>query len=291
MEAWTRGWCGMEQAIYGDLYFAVNFTMDALALYLTAKLLHLHAPKWRIAVGGALGALYSVASLFLPDGNPLATLTALIMPIPICLTAFGWQNGRALIHRIGVFWIISLLLGGMMTAVCYAVGVWGSKQISVGGKVEPLMGDLPFWGFLLAALLIAAAISLLGRFRKSNVERVAITVEESGRRAELSALVDSGNLLTEPLSGLPVIVVDPTRAGAFLPPELLPLTALNRQGSIPSTARLRLIPCTTASGQSILYGYLPERILVGGQPRKACIALGSLAPDADYTAIVPAILL
>lgn len=283
----------MEQAIYGDLYFAVNFTMDTLALHLTAKLLHLYAHKWRLFASGALGALYSVGSLFLPDGNWSAALAAVMIPILLCLAAFGWQNGAALIRQLAAFWIISFLLGGMMTAVCYGVGVWGDRQISVGGKVEPLMGELPFWGFLLAALLIAAIVSFLGRFRRPSAERVSITVEEGGVQTELNALVDSGNLLTEPLSGLPVIVVDQKRASACIPSELLAFAYAAPDRPSPSTpsARLRLIPCTTASGESILYGYLPEQVRVDGQPRKACIAIGSIAPDADYTAIVPAILL
>lgn len=283
----------MEQSIYGDLYFAVNLTMDTLALHLTAKLLHLRVFKWRLILAGAIGAFYSVLSLMLPDDNFFSVLTALLIPTLLCLIAFGWQTISALLRQIGTFWIISFLIGGMMTAVCYGVGIWGSRQISIGGRTEPLMGDLPFWGFLLAALLIAAAISLLVRFRRPTVERVNVTVQEGDIHAELNALVDSGNLLTEPLSGLPVIVIDQKQASACIPSELLAFisAAPDRQSNFTPTARFRLIPCITASGESILYGYLPAKVWIAGQPRKACIAIGSIAPDADYTAIVPAILL
>lgn len=287
----------MVQAIYGDLYFAVNLTMDTLSLYLTAKLLHLPIRLWRFTLAGALGALYSVASLILPDGNPLAAATALLIPILICLVSFGWQNTRSLLRQLGAFWLLSLLLGGIMTAVCYSVGVWGEKQVSVGGEVQPLMGDLPFWGLLLFALLAGGLITFLLKRRKPAAVTTEVTVEEQ-TSVSLCALIDSGNLLTEPISGLPVIVIDRAQADALLPDELRFLAARAASGGlfgarIPEGAsvRLRLIPCTTASGESMLYGFIPKRLWVAGQPREACIAIGNLPQNADYVAIVPSNLL
>lgn len=281
----------MEQAIYGDLYFAVNFTMDTLALYLTAKLLHLPPIRWRLAIGGAIGALYSVASLILPDGNLLASATVLLMPCLICLTAFGWQNVSAFLREVASFWATSLLLGGAMTAVCYGIGIWGQKQVSIGGRVEPIMGDLPFWRLLLFVLLAGALISLFLKRRKPVVKMVKVTVEDASS-ADIQALVDSGDLLTEPLSGLPVILVDQSKATEFLPEELRFLASPSGQHTPQATSlRLRLIPCTTASGEGILYGFIPKRVLVAGEPREACIAIGKLPQNADYTAIVPSNLL
>lgn len=293
----------MEQAIYGDLYFAVNFTMDALALYLTAKLLHLPLSKWRMAAGGAVGALYSLLSLTLPDSNLLALLTTLFLPALLCLIAYGWQSASAFLRQFVSFWVISFLLGGIMTAVCYAVASHSEKQVSVGGKTQPLMGDIPFWGVLLIALLTGGVVSLILKKRKPAAERIDITIEDESS-ITLRALVDSGNLLTEPLSGLPVIVVDSTSASKLLPPELAflasPTSHALHRASPTATPRLRLIPCKTASGESMLYGFLPKRILVAGQPRKACVAVSRLgcgaddnrlSADSSYAAILPAILL
>lgn len=286
----------MEQAIYGDLYFAVNFTMDALALYLTAKLMHLPLSKWRLAAGGAVGALYSLLSLTLPDGNLLALLTALLLPALLCLITYGWQSTSAFLRQFIAFWVISFLLGGIMTAVCYAVASQSEKQVSVGGKTQPLMGDLPFWGILLIALLAGGLVSLILKKRKPTAELIDLTIEDRSS-VTLRALVDSGNLLTEPLSGLPVIVIDRASAAKILPPELAFIASPTQNkplgaGRLTATPRLRLIPCKTASGEAMLYGFLPSRILVAGQPRKACVAVSDrLAADSSYAAILPAILL
>ncbi|MBR6795203.1 MAG: sigma-E processing peptidase SpoIIGA, partial [Clostridia bacterium] len=57
----------MEQVIYGDVFFLVNFSMDFLALFITGKLNHAAVPLWRLVLGGTLGGLYATVALFLPS--------------------------------------------------------------------------------------------------------------------------------------------------------------------------------------------------------------------------------
>ena len=283
----------MEQIIYGDVYLMVNFTMDYLALYLTAKAIK-HPPKpLRIALGASLGALYSFAALFLPDENPLSLFTALAIPFLLILVALGWQGSiRAMLTPLAAFWVISFLLGGAATAVSYLVGKWADREALIGGQVEPLPGDLPYWSVLLVALLVGALVSFLLRGRKKIPSTVTLTVgEDAASLSNLTGLVDSGNLLVEPISGRAVILVD-RKSAHFLPPDL----AFLRTGAPPTlTPRLRLIPYSTPSGEGILYGYLPKLVKVNGKARSACVAIADL-PKGDASpnskeAILPASLL
>ena len=284
----------MEQVIYGDVYLMGNFTMDYLALYLTAKAVK-HPPKpLRIALGASLGALYSLAALFLPDENPLSLFTSIAIPFLLILVSLGWQGSiRAMLTPLAAFWGISFLLGGAATAVSYLVGRWADREALIGGQVESLPGDLPYWGVLLVALLAGAVISFLLRGRKKLPSTVTLTVGEDGATlSTLTGLVDSGNLLVEPISGRAVILVD-RRSADFLPTEL----AFLRTGASPTlTPRLRLIPYSTPSGEGILYGYLPKIVAVNGKARSACVAIADLprgdAPKRDgKAAILPASLL
>ncbi|MBO5779358.1 MAG: sigma-E processing peptidase SpoIIGA [Clostridia bacterium] len=280
----------MKQAVYGDVYLIVNFTMDFLALYLTARASKLPIRPIRLSLAAALGAFYALAALFLPDGNLFSTFTTLAIPCLLILIAFGTKNGwREMLRTLAIFWAISFLLGGAVTAVCYLLAKWAEKEILIGGQVETLPADLPFWGLLLLALVVGIAANLLLRLRKKIPRQVAIEIGESENAlVTLTALVDSGNLLVEPLSGQGVIVVDRS-AATFLPPEL----AFLREGGTPAlTPRLRLIPYSTASGEGILYGYLPRLVRVGGKARTACVAIATL-PDHEsgLDAILPSSLM
>ncbi len=280
----------MDQVVYGDVYLAINFTMDWLALYLTAKAAKLPVRPLRLSIAAALGALYALASLFLPDGNAISTFTALAFPFLLILVSFGVQNEwREILRSLAAFWGISFLLGGAATAVSYLVARWVKREAVIGGQVETLPADLPFWGLLLLALVVGAVVSLLLRVRKKLPQTVTIEVgEDANTLVTLSGLVDSGNLLVEPLSGRSVILTDRS-AAAFLPAEL----AFLRDGSTPLlTPRLRLIPYSTAAGEGILYGYLPKVVRVNGKLRAACVAVTAL-PEGERKAdaIVPASLI
>lgn len=276
----------MEQVVYGDVYLVINFTMDFLALYLTARALKRPAPPLRLSLAAALGAGYALASLLLPDGNPLSMFTSLAIPVLLVLIAFGLDGWRELLRTLAVFWAISFLLGGAATAVSYLVAQWAKKEVVIGGQVEALPADLPYWGVIALGLLVAAVVSFLLRLRKKLPQAATVEVgEDETALVSLSGLVDSGNLLTEPLSGRAVILIDRS-AAAFLPPEL----AFLREGGTPSlTPRLRLIPYSTPSGEGILYGYLPAVVQVNGKPRAACVAIAALPKgEQALPAIVPA---
>ncbi len=280
----------MEQVIYGDVYWAVNFTMDYLALWLTAKAARLPVNPWRTALAAGMGAVYALAALFLPDGNVLSALTAFAVPILLVAIALPGGGLGPLLVRVAMFYGLSLLLGGGITAVRYAVGRWAGQEITIGGQVETLPADLPYWGVLLAGLLISALLLALLRRRQKLPAAVEIAIGEEGAPLyRMQALVDSGNLLTEPLSGRLVIVVD-RRFADFLPTELACL-AHPELSPIP-TPRLRIIPYATAGGEGILYGYLPGVVTVGGKPRSACVALADLPPgEGRLPAVLPAGLL
>ena len=281
----------MEQVIYGDVYLIVNFTMDYLALFLTAKAVKYPSKPLRLAIGASLGALYSLAALFLPDENPLSLFTAVSFPFLLILAAFGWQNSlRATLRTLAAFWVISFLLGGAATAVSYFMGRWADREALIGGQVEPLPGELPYWGILLLALLVGAIVCLLLRGRKKLPSAATLSIGEDPTHAvTFTGLIDSGNLLTEPLSGWAVILVD-RQSADFLPAEL---TFLRTGASVSLTPRLRLIPYSTPAGEGILYGYLPKYVAVNSKVRTACVAIADLPPGEGgaRNAIIPATLL
>lgn len=274
----------MEQVIYGDIYLIVNFTMDYLALYLTATAIkHPHRPL-RTSIAAALGAIYSLLSLFLPDHTPLSFFTTAALPFLLILITFHAQaSWRELLRATAAFWVISFLLGGAATAVSYLLGNWAKREALIGGQVEALPGELPYWGILLIALIAGAILTrLLRGHRKLPSTAILEAGEEESSLVRLSGMIDSGNLLVEPLSGAAVILVDRSVA-SFLPPEL----AFLATGEPPVlTPRLRLIPYSTPSGEGLLYAYLPRVVKINGKLRNACIAIADLPSEEETGKVI-----
>ena len=100
-----------------------------------------------------------------------------------------------------------------------------------------------------------------------SASEVELEITLGGRTATLRGMTDSGNLLRDPISGKPCVVVDSRRLGRLLPTEL---SELNKGDAISKIGRLRgelrkrvsVIPVSTASGESMLVGVRAERIRI-----------------------------
>ena len=113
---------------------------------------------------------------------------------------------------------------------------------------------------------------------------------------ELDGLVDTGNLLRDPLSGRLVICADRRILSGFLSPELARVMEDSQSASSlsPSDARrLRLIPAGGATGHAVLTGFVPDRIYItdthtGKEQTRPVDAVITSAELTQTQAIVPA---
>ncbi len=287
----------MTAVIYADVFFAVNFSMDFLALALVGRLTHRAASLWRIVLAAALGGLYAIAALFLPSYIE-APLT-LFFPFVMATVTFGIETLWSVVKN-GLFvFAVSFAIGGVMTAVYYLIGrLLTAKGIVINGSVETLYSELPLWVLGLVALLAAAVAAIWTKAaqRAASKRSTDIVIGEGGREITLRAFCDSGNLLEEPLGHLPVIVVGKETMLSFLPPTLSPAffsKELNLDRVSPRhMVKMRFIPVVTVGNKCLLRGYIPDYVKINGEKKKACIALDADEASFDgFQAIMPCCLL
>lgn len=295
----------MEVEVYADLLFLINTGMDGLCLLLTGRLLHRRVRPWRVIWGAALGGVYAVAALLLPDmGQALSLLTDAGVCIAMCGVVFGERRRgwlRWLLGAAGVYFLLSMALGGVMTALYHLLNRAGLPSLL--DELLPGGGDgLGSWLFLLLAL-VGGAVSLWGGrlARRSQAIRVcAVTVELDGQTAHLRGMVDSGNLLRDPMSGRAVICGETSALRSILSPPLLAVLEGAPPGAVtlsPTDARrVRVIPAKTATGSGMLCGFLPDRVTVTpegeeeGREVDAVVAVTAI-PIEWAEALVPSVLL
>lgn len=253
----------METEVYGDLYILINGCMDFLCLYLTASLLHLRLRRLRAVVAAAFGGGYALAALLLGAQGVAGLLLDVTAALFMCLIAFGAPTLRvwSLLRNTAVCFFVSMLLGGCMTAL-YSV----LNRLSL--PFEQLEGEgASVWLFALVTALSTMVAAFGGRWWgiSKSTRSVTLHVRLYGRETVLHAMVDTGNLLREPVSGRSVIVAD---ADCILP--LLPSSVAQvvRRGSVSavqdyeSAKGIRWVPSRGATGAALLPSLLPERVLV-----------------------------
>ena len=221
--------------------------------------------------------------------------------LAMCGLVFGGKSSggrRGLPAAMGVYFLLSMALGGIMTALYHLLnrGGWAERLafLTEGG------GDgLGSWLFLFLALA-GGWLSLWGGRLGRRAGRVAfctVTVEIGGKTATLRGIVDSGNLLREPIGGQAVICAEKKALTELLSPPLLAVMEGMPPQAVslsPSDAkRIRVIPADTATGGGILYGFLPDRVTLTAENREnerevdAVVAMTSISTS-GVTALIPA---
>lgn len=171
-------------------YLLLNFFTDFLILALASR--GICFVRWRrVFLSAVFGAAYSLwdAVVLLPiwaDGIALIAMLA---------AANGFSNLRSFLRASANAFLITFVLKE-------------SAQAMLSGE----SGCIPYW----AGIALGSAVSLImlsANTRKRSRINIAMRVEYKEGRREFTALVDTGNLLTEPLSALPVVIADERALG------------------------------------------------------------------------------
>lgn len=285
----------MGGEVYADLLFLVNFSMDFLCYYLCARLLRRPLSLWRGIAASALGGIYAVAVLFLYADRVPAFLLDVIVCFVLCSVAMAGRQEtlRAMLRLTGLYLLISMLLGGVMTALFAQLNRIPHLTDTVAKE------GLSTWIFLIIAALSAILTSLWGRSlrRSALLHRVQLVIEEQGRRIELPALCDSGNLLKDPLSGRAVIPTEQRRLSGIVPAPILRAATQERVteavSELPTElqARVRLVIARGATGEKLLLAWQPSRLYRkdshGMHEVQGLIAPIRLEQQRDIAALVP----
>lgn len=262
----------MEQTVYLDIYFLINFSMDFLGLFLSARLVERRIKYYRLVIAAGLGAAYACVALFLSA----AGLWRLLLDALACLAvggvaAFDRRALKSLPYFSLVFGAVSIILGGAMTALFYLFNRLGVDLLFGGGGGDD---GISVWLFaILAGISALLALKGGGALKKRAVrKRGRIEIEYGGKRTSLSCLCDSGNLLREPISRLPCVLVELDALSSVLPYSL---TEAVKKGNITlieerERPRVRLIPSQSATGKAMLVGFRVDalRIDMGGGAAK-----------------------
>ena len=260
--------------VYWDSLVLLNLVLDYLLLLLTGRVAGCVLCRWRIFLGALLGALYAGA-IFWPGwvflGHALARLGCGVMMV---LIAYGHQ--RRLLRPTVVFFALSAALGGGL----YALELMG------GGA--PL--DARF--VLLFAAAVYAVLSLFGRHmaRHGPRELRPVEVRVGQRRARLTALVDSGNTLTDPMTGKGVMVAEGRCLASILPAEADFRQPCGCFAALPEPQRFRLLPYRAVGvDQGLLLAVRADGVTVGGRelgPRLVALSPTPVSDGGGYNALI-----
>ena len=174
-----------------ERYFFINLLMDFSICAAVAWSLGCFRLR-RVASASALGASYALLARAAPIAAALPVQLALLLPIALLLVG----RGPLLLAMAAGLSLPTTALATGACAILFGMGRFGAVML-----------PLP------------ALMSLAPRLRKSAITALPATFEVHcrGATARFPACVDTGNRLTEPLSGEPVLIASAKLVEGVLP--------------------------------------------------------------------------
>ena len=206
--------------IYLDIVIIENLIMDAIIIYATAIVLKIKIRHLRIIISSFIGAIYSVLS-YISDLEIYNNLfLKIFLSIVMVYIAFSPQNIKTLMKQILIFYLTSFLFGGVAFALIYVI-----KPQEILMKNGLFLGMYPLKTVFLGAIVATAILITAFKVVKSNITKkdmmCNVSIELNNKTVNIKTMIDTGNMLKEPISGLPVIVVENTALYELIPKEIL----------------------------------------------------------------------
>lgn len=288
--------------IYIDVVLVENLIMNFIILLATGLILKEKIKIVRLLISSLIGAIYSVVSYLSILEIYSSIILKIILSIVMIYIGFNPQNIKKMGKDVLIFYLTSFVFGGVAFALIYLV-----KPQEILMKNGLFLGTYPLKTIILGAIIAFIIIMTAFTVVKSKITKkdmfCQIAIQINGKEIETTAMIDTGNLLKEPITNTPVIVVEHTLLYDCIPKEILNHLEEILGGdfsNIPETikekyiAKLKFIPFSSLGKQNgMLLGMRAEAIKIRGnnkEEKKEGIMIGiynkSLTKRGEYRALM-----
>lgn len=206
--------------LYVDIVFLENVFMNSIILLATGVILKDKTRIIRNLISSSIGAVYAIIIYTSHIEIYSNIFLKIMLSLVIVYIAFKPQNTKSLLKHLIIFYLTSFTFGGVAFALLYFVrpqdillqngvliGTYPIKMILIGGIV----------GFVIITISFK---NIKGKLKREDIYcNVKLNVEEKTKI--ITALIDTGNFLKDPITKIPVIVAERESLKGLFPDEIL----------------------------------------------------------------------
>lgn len=250
----------MTQVVYVDVLLVLNLFVNYFLLLACGRILRCEIKRRRLLLGAGIGAVYSLI-IFFPNLNAaLSVVLKLLVCSVMSVSSFGFHSPRSFLRACGCLFGVSFVFGGAMLALYLMFEPKG--MVYCNGAVY----------FDISLLFVAAATtvcyivtSILSKLLRRNTPEnhlYKITLSLRGKTVTTSALMDTGNSLTDSFTDTPVMLLEWNLAKEILPEEWQEFFKENPSGNLipPEGSGFRFIPYRTVGADGLLPAFKPDNL-------------------------------
>lgn len=196
--------------VYLDVFFMINFIMDYMIILITSRIAKVKKKRIRQLAGAGCGALYSVI-VIKPLTNHLfkITLVNILIAAVMVLISFGFTSASVYIKNVFLLFVVSFTMSGIINYLYYSTVIGKYVRNVLSGDSNKVVNARKFiLVSVLAYILLSAIVRIIFSVRKDMELYYDVKITFRGKSVVVRGLYDTGNGLTEPVSGKMVHIAE-----------------------------------------------------------------------------------
>lgn len=286
--------------IYIDLIFFENIIMNSIIIYATSLIVKSKVKIIRLILSATIGAIYSIALYITNMKIYTSIFSKFVLSIVMMYVAFKPQKVKKLCKQTIIFYLTSFIFGGV---ALYLVYYLKPEEILIknGMYVGEYVLKVIILGAIFACIIVKISVNLIKSKIKCSYCKITIKLNE--KEITTQAMIDTGNLVKEPITNAPVVIVESSLLEGIIPREILKnldnilcgnLSNISQELQDIYISKLRCIPFSSLGKENgMLVGIKASEIIVENEDEikvNKNIVLGiydkSLTKKGEYRALI-----
>ena len=261
--------------IYLDVVLIENLCMNYIILFATGYILKIEIKHIRLIISALLGGIYSVAAYLQILEIYSNILLKIILSIVMVYIAYNSKNIKQIIKQLLFFYLITFVFGGCAFALLYFIK---PEQILMRNGVY--IGTYPLKIVILGGIVGFTLTVIAFKYAKMKINKknmfCELEIYFENKKINTLALIDTGNMLKDPITSMPVIVVEKSILKNVLPDIIIDNLNKIIGGDVPKEVyedknlnyitKFRVIPFSSIGKENgLLLGFKSNKIKISTQ--------------------------
>ena len=256
--------------VYLDVVFFENVVFNYIIILSTALISKSKINTKRIILSSMIGGVFAILNYMVSLHIFVSIVLKVIISIIMILIAFGDYNIKKVFKQITFFYLVSFTFGGIAFMLLFFVN---PNNIIVDGN--HFVGTYPIKMAVLSGGIGFIIISVVAKIIKDKISKKIMICEleifYNGKVKKIKTMLDTGNLLKEPISKADVVIVEKHSLEGMVSDELLMDVSNVLDGKLIEDEAIhsynfKLIPFSSLGNDNgLLVGFKPDYIKVYGE--------------------------
>ena len=206
--------------IYLDIIFFENFILNFIILIAVSVITKTKRIYIKIFIASLIGSVYAIFYYLIRMNLIIEFFMKILLSFVMIYVSFYPRTLKDFLRKVLIFYLTSFVFGGGAVAFIYMVNS-GKVSIQNGIIIGSYSIKTIFIGIIIAFVIIVISFKLV----KSKISKkdlfCEIKIIVNKKVVKTTAMIDTGNMLKEPITNIPVIVVEKDILNKVIPEIIL----------------------------------------------------------------------